>query len=177
MVANMTDVTSNGPAVEPVSTRTFIAYFVWVTVVAGGSYTVYGLVDGFVEPFKSGEASLFICLLIFVAIGEAFIGLIESKSIRSALYAWPSMVVAIFGIVVNGYFVYENRRHGGTSLEWLEIVALYAGATYAAAARFAFVLSWTDWIDMSDRYVTYMSNLGKPKDGAAIQDGSQSSVG
>jgi hypothetical protein len=147
----------------PISTKTFVAYFSWLLIVAGGSYTTYALIDGFATPFKNGEASLFICLLILVAVGEAVIGFWESREIRDGVWTAVAFSVAALGFAFNMYYVFAEKTGATHSVNLLQIFVLYCGAVYAWSARFAFDFGVEDILSFVPRYMAWLNSMGKQR--------------
>ncbi len=146
-------------AAEPDDTPTarfpFIT-LIWLPVVVGVPYAILGLVGGFGNSFRSGEASTFICGALVAAVGETLIeqGKNESswlkklrqvaranskisKIISSEVFWFGFVGIPALGILAwNMYFALQDKTVSYPPIDWLQVVAFASALVQLTSVRF-----------------------------------------
>jgi len=135
---------------------------IWFYLIAGGSYGLYGLVDGF---GSNSGASLFAFLLIVTAIAECVLGsILERPPSMTPMEKARAVWFFIYAAAAAGWnleLAFATRGARLPGVNRTQLIAVILGASCAASVRFALTpgttitpgsmkacIKWTqEWLD------------------------------
>jgi hypothetical protein len=143
---------ASDPAAEAASKRAATAasdravrrFYLWLLFVVILPYLIYGFAEeSFAATFRSGGASLFICIALIAAIGEGVVKVLDQAFSHEpigpldsdSLVAWYVIGTALFAW--NMYFAVADKTVRVPSVDWVQIVAFVLGLIAAGYARWA----------------------------------------
>ena len=114
---------------------------IWWFLVFGVTYVIYGRLAGFGRSFQTGDASLFMLVLLVSAVAEGFLVRFSGEKKRKAprLLGALLAIAVVVCIVANVHFVTNQRRESAPDLDIVQIVVFGLSIYVATFARFALV--------------------------------------
>jgi len=115
----------------------------WVVVVCGVPYVIYGLLEGFPDTFRSGGASLFVCIAIAAALGESLVGLaMKAFTRRPVGHIDREEVVGLYVLSIgffawNMYFAVADKTVRIQTVDWVQILIFALGLFFGGLARWS----------------------------------------
>ena len=114
----------------------------WYYLVFGVPYVIYGVFAGFASSFETGDASLFIVVVLISAMGESALVVVsgERRTEPVPRLWFLLLVLALLGSLAwNLYFVAVSRGSHSSTVDWVQLLAFAVTLNVATWVRFAFV--------------------------------------
>jgi uncharacterized membrane protein len=114
----------------------------WYYLVFGVPYVIYGVFAGFASSFETGDASLFILVVLISAMGESALVAVSGERRTEPFPRWwfLLLVLALLGSLAwTLYFVVVSRGSHSSTVDWVQLLAFAVTLNVATWVRFAFV--------------------------------------